>query len=150
MTPLREAMEKRRLEAAAEIRVGVKSCVICQRYGISRATLPRWRKRLDAGSDLKGTDSPGRPSKLTWEQKVQIQAVYWYGVYTGLTWSTAEFRDAIKQRFEVEYSVGQVGRLMHKLGLPVAKRGFRGRAKRPVGGPSASTVNEPTHPARVF
>jgi len=148
----RREMETRRLQAVPDIQNGMRSCDLCRKYEITRITLHRWRQMLACGSDMRTKRAPGRPRRLTPSQEARVVEIYYQGPreagVNAELWKTWDFARVVGRLVGVEFHPDHMGRLMERLGLPRQKRGSwsKGR-KRKVGGLSASTVNEPTHPA---
>ena len=147
----RREMESRRLQAVPDIQNGMRSCDLVRKYEITRTTIHRWRLALACGSDMKIRKALGRPRRLTPSQEARAVEIYYHGPReAGVdadSWTVREFTEVLCRLVGVAFSTDHMGRLMHRLGLPVGKRGSHGSRRRRAGGLSASTVNEPTHPA---
>ena len=119
----RDEMESRRLLAAQDLTMGVSQSKVARRYGVSRTTASRWSRAL-AGKGVEGLRkrrAPGRPSRLSQEQRTQIVEIYAAGPraagFETDRWTTVRLAEAIVARFGVQYDPDHVGRLMHRLGL---------------------------------
>lgn len=94
----------------------------------------------------------GRPRRLTPSQEARVVEIYYQGPreagVNAEVWKTWDFARAIGRIVGVEFCGDHMGRIMQRLGLPRQLRGSwsKGRRRR-AGGLTASTVNEPTHPA---
>jgi transposase len=119
----RDAMERRRLEAAQALLNGVPQAEVARQFDVSRTTASRWRRVLDTqGVDrLRKRKAPGRPSRLIPSQLAEVPALYAQGPrafgFETDQWTTARLARAIECRFGVRYDPDHVGRLMHRLGL---------------------------------
>ena len=119
----RDEMESRRLLAAQDLIEGISQSQVARKFGVSRTTASRCHHALHGrGVDaLRKRSAPGRPSRLSPEQRVQIVAIYAEGAHAAGfdsdRWTTARLAVAIEARFGVRYDPDHVGRLMHRLGL---------------------------------
>ena len=99
---------------------GMSAADVAEIAGVSRSTVSDWVKAVDEKGfeALKSVKPSGRPSKLTAEQKSEIDIVlqkepseFGYKVWDGPTLSTY-----IKKTYKVELSIRQCQRLFHELG----------------------------------
>jgi transposase len=117
----RDDMERRRMEAAEDLLHGLPHSHVVAKFGVSRTTASRWHRALTANGleSLRKVKAPGRPSRLTPEQKAQIAAMFGQGaVALGVAdnrWTAARLARVIEDRFSVRYSLDHVGRLLAKL-----------------------------------
>ena len=83
----------------------------------------RWLARYkEAGlAGLKDRERPGTPKKLTDEQLEELRQIIEAGpVASGLDtgiWSCPIVSYIVKKKFDVEYSLSQISRILHKLGF---------------------------------
>ena len=119
----RDEMESRRLLAAQDLQNGLTQSQIARKFGVSRTTASRWhralhRKGLEA---LHKRRAPGRPSRLTSEQRQGAAEIFRIGAravgFSDDRWTTARFAAAIDMRYGIRYDADHVGRIMHQLGL---------------------------------
>jgi putative transposase len=132
----RAEMEARRLSALPDLQSSISSTILSERYGVSRMTIGRWRAALRSGVSLKLRRSAGRPCRMTPEQELKIQSLAEGSVLT-----TAQWAKMIWYHTRIRYSSDHVGRILHRLGIPVGPRGRsvpKPRKKRAAGGPAAS------------
>ena len=119
----RDEMESRRLLAAQDLMEGISQSQVARKFGVSRTTASRWHHALNGrGVDaLRKRLAPGRPSRLSAEQRTQIVEIYAAGAHAAGfdsdRWTTARLAVAIQTRFGIRYDPDHVGRLMHRLGL---------------------------------
>lgn len=99
---------------------GMSAANVAEIAGVSRSTVSNWVKAVDEQGfeALKTVKQNGRPSKLSKEQKVEIDdalqnepAEYGYKVWDGPTLSAF-----IKKKYHIELSIRQCQRLFHELG----------------------------------
>ena len=120
-TLTRNEMEARRLAAVADIH-RLTTRELGKKYGVSSMTASRWASALDHGGldALKVHRATGRPSRLTKNQLAEIQQLGDTQRFAGRKpYTTEEMRLIIQGRFGVRFDRDYVGRLMHKLGVPV-------------------------------
>ena len=131
----RTELEARRLAAAADIAMGTKTRVLLQRYGVSRMTIIRWRQAVRDGRSLARRRAPGRPRRLTGDQDAILKRLWLLGPMVCIDaetdrWTQERFRWAIFRYVGESFSADHVGRIMHRLGLPVGRRGSVAGEKR--------------------
>jgi transposase len=116
-------MESRRLLAAQDLIEGISQSQVARKFGVSRTTASRWHRALNGRGveALRKRRAPGRPSRLSAEQRVRIVEIYAEGAraagFDSDRWTTARLAVAIEARFGIRYDPDHVGRLMHRLGL---------------------------------
>jgi transposase len=94
---------------------------IAEALGVSEETVSRWLARArDGGPEaLRARPAPGRPPKLTDEQKRLIPEFLWHGAeaygFRGDVWTRARIAKVIEEEFGVRYHKGHVGRLLQEL-----------------------------------
>ena len=117
----RDEMERRRMEAGEDMLNGFPQSRVPRKFGVSRTTASRWHFAVAANGldSLRGRKSPGRPSRITPEQKAQIVEAFDRGAaalgFAGNRWTAALLARVIEERFGVHYSLDHIGRLMSKL-----------------------------------
>lgn len=112
-----DAKATKRLVVALAYKDGVDVETIADRYGIPQSTIYYWLDRLEAGSlddALHDTPKPGRPPKLSTENREEVAS--WLASSPGAAgydvddWTPELLRDAIAERFDVDYSTPHVRR----------------------------------------
>jgi transposase len=117
----RDEMERRRMEAGEDLLHGLSHSHVVAKFGVSRTTASRWHRALTANGleSLRKAKAPGRPSRLTPEQKAQIADLFDQGTlalgFSENRWTAALLARVIEDRFSVRYSLDHVGRLLAKL-----------------------------------
>jgi len=114
-----EALILRKLLFIKSLYSGKSVPQAAEEVGISKVTgyawLEEWNERGLEG--LKPSYGGGRPSELSEEQKEELKAI----LEKRNNWTTKEVRELIKQKFNVEYSIRHVSRLLKSLGMRYAK-----------------------------
>ena len=112
-----DAKAAKRLMVALAYKDGVGVDTISERYGIPQSTVYYWLDRLESeplDEALRDTPKPGRPPKLSDEQRQQVRA--WLDEspgdlgYDADAWSADLLRDCIDEQFSVDYSTPHVRR----------------------------------------
>jgi len=113
-----------RLMAAIAYKNGVTQTELASWYGVQRRTIYNWLNRLERESLTKAvTDEhrPGRPRKLSREQREQLQRALHEpptdAGYDAPTWTPALTQRHLRETFDVEYSLPSCRRLMKEVGL---------------------------------
>ena len=117
-----EELQRRRERAIALLKEGVAPVDVAHRVGVDRRSVRRWsaahRRKGAAGIASKPT--PGRPSALAPKDKRRLEqwllkgAIH-YGFPTEL-WTCVRVAQVIRERFDVDYHVDHIGRVLHALG----------------------------------
>jgi transposase len=122
-----ERLEQRRRWALALLDEGHSLNEVGRLVGCAASSVMRWRDARKAGGDkaLKVKTSPGRPTKLTPEQRKGLirllsQGALAHGYRTEL-WTTARIAEVIEKHFGVVHHRDHVGRLMGSLGWSYQK-----------------------------
>lgn len=119
----KDADQARRLLALAAIRDGMSREAAARLGGMDRQTLRDWVHAFNAGGidALINDTSPGRPSKLSAEQKAEIKALVEKGpdVETDgiVRWRCNDLARIAKERFAVAVDEDTIGRLLRQLGF---------------------------------
>jgi len=120
---VRDAKQARRLMALAGIRDGLSRTEAARIGLMDRQTLRDWVHRFNAqGPDgLIDHKSPGRQAKLTAEQRATLREVVTAGpdpeIDGVVRWRCSDLVKLIKERFDVDYHVNSIGKLLHSLGF---------------------------------
>lgn len=104
---------------------GVSPTTLADWYDVSRTTIYHWLERLErltdesAADPLHDADRPGRPSKLSPEQRTQLVEVLAGGPsvagYDANDWTPTLARRYIREAFDVEYTTRHVRDLLDEL-----------------------------------
>jgi putative transposase len=118
----RAQLEERRLAALPVIQAGGQSNQqIADQFGVSIHTIYTWKQRLNKQGGLEATVTPGRPGRLTPEQRQQIGTLLQEDARTfGFpddTWTTPRVREVIGRRLGVWYHPDHVRKLLHQQGF---------------------------------
>ncbi len=117
-----KVLEARRRRALQLLEDNVSLHEVARQIGCHASSVMRWRDRLkDLGEGgLKVGSSPGRPSRLSAQQRKQLlnQLLKGPGAFGWRTevWTTSRIAQLIERQFQVTYHRDHVGRLMHALG----------------------------------
>ena len=118
-----DANQARRLLALAAIGDGMSRAVAARIGGMDRQTLRDWVHAFnDGGVDgLVNDTSPGRPCKLSAEQKAEIKALVEKGPdfeKDGIVrWRCIDLARIAKERFGIAVDEDTIGRLLRRLGF---------------------------------
>ena len=117
-----KALEQRRRKAVALLEQHLSLHEVARRVGCHASSVLRWgRDLLRGGSEaLKSKPAPGRPCRLTVQQKERLaryllQGATAHGYRTEL-WTTQRIAELIQRRLGIRYHRDHVGRLLHQLG----------------------------------
>jgi transposase len=94
---------------------------IAEALGVSEVSVSRWlaRARFGGPEALLARSSPGRPPKLSPEQKRMIPEFLWHGPeaygFRGEVWTCGRVVKVIAEEFGVTYRKGHVSRLLKEL-----------------------------------
>src|SRR5450755_3267046 len=119
---VKDANQARRLLAIAAILDGMDREQAARIGGMDRQTLRDWVHRFnEQGPDgLINAQSPGRPSKLSLEQKEELRRLVEAGAdpeKDGVAhWRCVDLKRVIGERFGVDLSEVSLGRILKKLG----------------------------------
>ncbi len=116
-------MEERRCSAARLLRQGILSqAEIARRYGVSRASVSRWKKALETQGlrGLRRRLPPGRPARLSDSQWKRLFRLLGRGaVAAGFEmerWTLSRIAALIKREFGVKYHFRSLGRALRARG----------------------------------
>ncbi|WP_211214848.1 helix-turn-helix domain-containing protein [Deinococcus aquatilis] len=118
----RAQLEERRLAALSVIQAGGQTNQqIANQFGVSVHTIYTWKERLKRQGGLEATVTPGRPGRLTPEQRQQIGTLLQEGArafgFPDDTWTTPRVREVIGRRLSVWYHPDHVRKLLHQQGF---------------------------------
>src|SRR4051794_6115858 len=113
--------EGRRLRAWALRQQGWTVRAIAAALGVSPGAVSQWLARATEGGDpaLRRHRPPGRPPKLTTQQRAQLPSLLARGAeafgFPGQIWTTARVAAVIAREFGVRYHRAHVSRLLRSL-----------------------------------
>ena len=119
---VKDANQARRLLAIAAIYDGLDREEAARIGGMDRQTLRDWVHRFNwhGPAGLINAKSPGRPSKLSTEQKEELQRLVEAGPdpeTDGIVrWRCVDLKRVLAERFAVDLSEVSLGRILKKLG----------------------------------
>src|SRR5262245_10622230 len=117
-----DAGEWRRLQAWRLSQLGWAQRDIAVALSASEAAVSRWLATARAGGPeaLASRPTPGRPARLTAEQRRLLPDFLWHGAeaygFRGDIWTCARVAQVLKEEFGVGYSKSQVSRILKGLG----------------------------------
>src|SRR3979490_3626121 len=118
-----EVAQSRRLLALAAVHDGMNRCEAARIGGMDRQTLRDWVHRFNehGAEGLINAKSPGRPSKLSLEQKEELRRLVEAGAdpeKDGVArWRCVDLKRVLGERFGVDLSEVSLGRVLKKLGF---------------------------------
>ena len=112
-------LEARRMEAIPDLDSSMMQAKIARRFGVSRATVSRWRRARAQGSELKRSPPPGRPPRLTPADVKALESLYAEGpgIVGATKWTQNSFAKLIRFVAQIDFHPDHVGKLMHRWGL---------------------------------
>jgi transposase len=123
--------EWRRMQAWRLKQLGWRQRQIAVALDVTEGAVSRWiaTASQDGPAALLAHPIPGRPAKLTAEQRRLIPDVLWHGAeaygFRGEVWTCARVAEVIAEEFGVAYHEGHVSRLLKDLGwtpqLPITR-----------------------------
>lgn len=117
-----DLLEDRRRRALELLDEGLSLNEVGRRIGCAPSSVMRWREKRRRGGQraLKVRFSPGRPPKLSAEQRRRLVKVLLKGAmangYSTQLWTTLRIAEVVRKNFRVRYHRDHIGRLMHNLG----------------------------------
>lgn len=130
-----EQLEKRRRRAIQLLKQGKSPSEVARAVKSSTSSVWRWRQayRANGWRGLRPRRIPGRPSRLSWSQKEELQRVLERGPvaagYKTELWTLRRVADVIRRRFGVEYDPSSVWHILRKLGWSCQKPERRARER---------------------
>jgi transposase len=127
---LGQEKKARRLGAILALDQGIRIEDVAKMSGVTVETVVEWVKRFLVGGirGLMAKKAPGRPGKLTPNQKGELKAMVLAGPqaagFEAGCWRTPMIQDWIKRRFGVRYNVHYLSELLGNLGLSYQKAKF--------------------------
>ncbi len=116
-------LERRRQRGIVLLEQGYAPVEIARQLGVDRRSVRRWKasynKRGEAG--IRARPAPGRPPALGAKDKKRLEKILLKGAkaagFETDLWTCPRVAEVIWDRFEVDYHVDHVGRLLHGLGF---------------------------------
>jgi len=120
-------LEQRRHRGIALLKEGYPPVEVARRMGVDRRSVRRWnaayRKQGKAG--IQARPAPGRPPALDAKGKKRLEKLLLKGAksagFATDLWTCPRVAQVIWDRFEVDYHVDHIGRLLHGLGFSPQK-----------------------------
>ena len=115
-------LERRRERALELLQEGLSPVDVARRLGVDRRSVRRWKSAYrDGGRQaLKAKPVPGRPPKLTSEDRDRLETLLLEGAqaagYPSDLWTCRRVAEVVSRHFGVAYHIGHVGRLLHAMG----------------------------------
>lgn len=114
-------LERRRRDAVAMLRRGVKPAVVAKALRVSLVSVGRWRKVADDGgvNALAAKPHPGRPPKLAADRRGELLDLLRQGPpahgYATELWTLARVAEVAERHLGVSYHPSQVWRILRSL-----------------------------------
>jgi len=115
-------LERRRLRAITLLKEGYQPVEVARTLGVDRRSVRRWKAayRKKGGGALKAIPAPGRPLKLSIEQRKKLEKDLLRGAqeagFPTDLWTCPRVAELIEMRFGITYHVDHVGRVLRSLG----------------------------------
>lgn len=128
-------LETRRLLAAKLLQEGKDVRKVGRLVGAAPSSVSRWKQELDEGGleALKAKPHPGRPARVSTEQKKQLEQVLLKGpLAAGFAtdlWTLARVARVIEREFGVRYHPGHVWYILRDMGWSCQKPERRARER---------------------
>lgn len=128
-------LETRRLLAAKLLQAGKGVREVGRLVGAAPSSVSRWKQELDEGGSeaLKAKPHPGRPARLSAEQKKQLEQTLLKGPLTaGFAtdlWTLPRVAKVIEREFGVRYHPGHVWYILRDMGWSSQKPERRARER---------------------
>jgi transposase len=106
---------------------GETVAVLADEVGVHRSAVGKWLQwfNADGVEGLRTRTAPGRPPRLTLEQRQEVVRVVEAGPpaagFRSGVWTGALVGEWIKERFGVEYHPQHIPRMLHQLGFSVQR-----------------------------
>ena len=124
MRPLGSArtLERRRRCAIELLEAGLQPVEVARQLGVDRRSVRRWKAAYRKGGEaaIEARAAPGRPSALDDQAKARLECILLKGAkaagFPTDLWTCPRIAEVIAERFEVEYHVDHIGRLLRGMG----------------------------------
>jgi len=130
-----EVLEERRRIAARMLLAGKGVREVARLVGVSPGSVSRWKKALEQGGmeALKAKPHPGRPPKLSEQQKQDLAAILRKGpMAAGFStdlWTLKRVAAVIERHFGVKYHPSHVWKVLRSMGWSAQKPEGRARER---------------------
>ena len=130
-----EALEMRRLIATHLLQQGRGIREVARMAGVTPTSVLRWEKALERGGieALKAKPHPGKPPKLTDEQKRELENILLRGpLAAGFPtdlWTLKRVAQVIERQFGVKYHPSHVWKILRGMGWSAQKPERRARER---------------------
>jgi transposase len=130
-----EALEVRRQIAGKLLQAGMGIRQVARLVGAAPASVFRWKKALEEGGEeaLAAKPHPGRPARLTAEQKEDLKAILLRGAraagFRTDLWTLRRVAQVIEHHFGVKYHPSHVWYLLRAMGWSPQKPERRARER---------------------
>lgn len=120
----REEMERRRLEAAHDLNIGMTQTAVARKYGVSCTSTSRWARILKDGgmNALRRRKVTGRRCRLKDHQISRLR----YLLTAPDNWTTKKIAALIEAAFGVKYHSDHIGVLLRRYKITVKREAPRG------------------------
>lgn len=128
-------LEARRRRALALLRTGLAVREVARRVGSSPSSVVRWKAEVEKGGlrALKAKPSPGRPSRLSGEDKERLLELLLEGPpahgFRSELWTLPRVAAVIKRTFGVQYHPAHVWKILRACGWSPQKPARRSRER---------------------
>lgn len=130
-----KALEARRLEAGRYLLGGKGIREVARLVKASPSSVARWKQALEEGGleALAAKPHPGRPSRLTAEQKEELASILLRGPraagFSTDLWTMTRITKLIEDHFSVKYHPGRVWHILRGMGWSAQKPERRARER---------------------
>ncbi len=130
-----EALEVRRLIAGRLLLEGKGVREVSRLTGAASSSVSRWKQELEQGGleALKAKPHPGRPPRLTGQQKQELEEVLLKGAgeagFPTDLWTLTRVAQVIEREFGVKYHPGHVWYILRGMGWSCQKPERRARER---------------------
>ena len=130
-----EGLEVRRLIAGRLLLEGKGVREVARLVGAAPASVCRWKQKVEQGGleALRAQPHPGRPCRLTGEQKQALVGILRQGAvaagYRTDLWTLARVTEVIEREFGVKYHPGHVWYILRDMGWSTQKPERRARER---------------------
>lgn len=117
-----EELERRRFRALSLLKEGCGPSEVARMVGVERRSVRRWKAKVRAkgSSALKAQKASGRPSRLSEEQRQQLEQVLVAGSraagFESDLWTCPRVAEVLRKQFSIRYHPDHVCRVLHSLG----------------------------------
>jgi len=117
-----EELQRRRERAIALLKKGVAPVDVASRVGVDRRSVRRWKAafRRAGAAGIQAKPTLGRPGALKEHHKRRLERLLLKGAqgcgFPTDLWTCARVAQVIRDRFDVDYHVDHIGRVLHALG----------------------------------